>query len=347
MNIIQIPLPLTPSNNYCWVSIDPTTPYSGLTNYYVRYDLTLSGATTNYFTNNVKVYSTVYQGYAPFDCHRVLNDYVTYDLTVLSGLANYWSSPQSILRYTIYETEMSGSTPLTAKQWVFSGYTFNGVVDRDVIFNYLNYVIGPYVSNRSFLTNWIGPMYTRPTDFGSLSWINIGALEMRLDIVEGNGSQATFYTHVQSPNAILFENFGCGYYEVNNMNWYQGFPSTPFTHILDTFNVQSYTLQLTAGPSGAQGRSVVQQFIVDRDCTLMDNIELIWLNDLGGWDFYTFYREYHYGYKIDKTIYNTNDYAMSNTGLMYEAQPKRGETILTNRLTETYHVKSKILNNIN
>lgn len=365
---IQIPTTVSPSSNYMWCIADPaiwTTdpygalvpPYSGITGYYVQYIISNSDTFENYIINNVKIYPDVYKGYAVFDIHRVLNNYVSYETFPLSVFYGFKPSTDSLIKYNVSAFEFSGSTELTSYTKFASGYTFNATVDRNITWNYYDYILT--TNTGRFLTNWIGSYTVRKTDIASLAFFYAFKkiypdCRIKLSICKPDNTIKDYWTFypIITSSAITtqehYQFFGSGYKNING-TWFVDSGGTLITNnILETNSAISYSLCMTSDyiSSGASAKTISEtiDFIIDNDCTLIENIELMWQNDLSGWDFYTFYRERHKTLKSEKITYQKNDYGLYN-GIMQTPQYTIGETVLTNKVTNYYKVKSKILTN--
>ena len=346
LSLIQTPSFVSLSNNYNFIVTDPTTAYSGLTNYYVQYELVNLQNSTTIIKDNVNVYNSVYGGYAIYDTHRVLNNYVTYDTAPLLGALGFYSTINNIFHYGINAYEFTGSTLLSSTINIFSGLTILGVVDRNVTFNYVNYIMdGP---NKKFRTNWIYPYYTRKTDRGSLSFAvkDFTSFKYRMRVeIDGNQIWWSAGTPLTGNTQDRIQYFGSGYYEVDH-TFFTGATGLGF-NILSSVSAKTYKMFLVNDGVGQviqSPLSEVVKFVVDDSCPLIENIELMWLNEMGAYDFYTFYRERHKEYKSTKTLFNKKDYGLSN-GSLIVPQYSRGEVTLNNNIVTNISVISKVLDN--
>ena len=355
-SFVQFPQTITPASNYMWFGTQPSTAFANYSNYYVRFDVyntpVYPGAVP-VFSNNVNVYSGVNAGGAFFDAHRVINDFVTYDLNPI-GKTGVTISTVSWKSYTVSYAEMSGSTILNGP-WFFpngsaplytpSFYAWNAALStKDFAnYNYLNYwTNGVNVVN--FLTNWKGPYNTRMNDHACLGWLQSNiTTAMKLNVTNASGPVGTtYYSTTITGQGMMF--YGTGYADINN-SW--GFGSL---NLLNLLNATSYTVQLVAYPSLTAISSAIT-YNVDKDCSLIEDIELLWVNNLGGWDFYTFYKEEHKFLSSSKTTFMKNNYSykagtLSSPGSGIIAPTSScGEVILTNDVNKSYTLKSKILSN--
>ena len=108
----------------------------------------------------------------------------------------------------------------------------------------------------------------------------------------------------------------------------------PYKYTLQTFDINT------------SGSSEIVTFMIDDNCTLQDEYELIWLNRLGSFSQYTFYREAHDNKIIKKDIYRKNNYQYNTNGTITTPSYLRGETILSIDSNNSYTVKSKVLDDL-
>ena len=344
---IQYPTSVYPANNYMFVVADPSNAYSAITDYYVQFEVFNADTNTSLIKNNVKVYPNVYNGYAVFDIHKVLNNTVSNDIKPILGSLGFYSSQYGFTKYNVNAYEFSGATPLTTYLNFCSGYTFDGVVDRNTTWNQNAFVTT--TPGARFLTNWTYPYYVRVNDRHALSFWNsfTQQYKMVLNVNKPDGSTVLAWTLTSpvSGGTTLdhLQYFGSGYYEVDHTLWTG---ATLYSGILTSNSAVSYTLQLYSVNHSLPWNPVseIAEYIVDNDCTLIENMELMWQNEMGGYDFYTFYRERHKSWKTEKTTYDKIDYSYSN-GQIVTQEYSAGETILTNKVTTHYKVRSKVLDN--
>ena len=444
--------------------------------YYVQFQVTDYNG-NEVFLNNVKAYPTLNRGNVVFDMHKVAKTFVSYDHNVLDDPKGFYSSQYGVYKYLVNAYEYSASSKLSTYLLFTSGYTFNGVVDRNETWDYTDFLTNN--SNGRFLTNWSGDYTTRTTDRHSLSFLNIfntkysmccqvaGYFNVPSTLVNGNftsnisgwtntgwvwsagkaynnqfgagqlsqacliggkeysitfsivnyngglanvyvgagvgpyvysadgtynivvtcggsGAQALTFagdaggndwyldsvsanrTDTQLTTAAFWsldypttgttldhlQYFASGYYDIDHTLWTGStsgatyIPGFGYYNILSSTDALEYKLFLVnyADIGNIMGAplSEVITYNIDYDCALTEPVELMWVNELGGFDFYTFYREVHKYMTSEKETFKKNDYGYIN-GSIVTTQDSRGETVLTNRINKSVLVKSKVL----
>lgn len=267
------------------------------------------------FTERIKAVPKMGTNAAYFSPSRILESYLSYDIT-----AYYTSLPltqtNSMLHYTIQYGEEYG--PTTAAPVVYtnlassSGFTWNG---NSQIENYYQSYLGSYATNfilkfpfndnqGRFLTNCPDTLYVNEADRHSLSAFNFRSTDVSdnsvllangMEVVtwqmSGGSTTSLAYFPGNSGTTIsdrLFH-FGVGPANINGISagyWFSG----PTSNIVDWDRDLYYTVRLinvTAGPVYNVALTQYKTFY-PQPCSKYDNVRIMWLNRLGGWDFYNF-----------------------------------------------------------
>jgi hypothetical protein len=352
-NTINIQDNINPVNNYMWVATTPNPSYVTRTGYYIQTILT--GSNLN-FTNNTYVYNNVYNQNAVWDMHKVLQGYVSYDTQLFNTLqkSNIYATTNTLYNYEFNVREMSGSQVLAQTGFAQGGCVINAAIDRNTQWNAQPYCMYLPGNQSKFLTDWTGSVQVRAYDKANVQWfynpsttgVNVNTGVLMLYDADNN---LLYSGSVQNPYASTLGTYvlamGVGPMEIQNSIWYNNIYGTGGTtsRIFNSYpNTAYYTISLY---SPQVGLMATQRFNIDLGCTLIDNIELIWLNKLGGWSNYSFYREYHNYRDVNRTTYTKNDTTFNGT-TMGTTQYSRGETVLTVDETLKYVLKSKVVNDL-
>jgi hypothetical protein len=174
--------------------------------------------------------------------------------------------------------------------------------------------------------------------------------EIVLNLYDTNGQNyLTVYSHNthMTDTATEILNFGCGPVEINNTTWYEypnsvgPYPSPILSYVgHHTGTLAYYTIGLLLNPNNVE--VATKRFNINFECTLINEIQLYWLNKLGSWSFYTFYKEMHQQKVVSRKNY-TKDDAYWNGSSMTTMPWTRGETVLSVDEQEKWILKSKIL----
>jgi len=230
-------------------------------------------------------------------------------------LINKFSLNDNAVRYVKIRFKVEGSTTATGNAVVIgssadsSQYTlingylkYSDIQYRDATGNF-GYDTGVFqfingVSGRRFLTNAPTTQYANKTDYGTLSFMatpktgdvtnttisyikvqmfaDNGAPYVTIDIdnTDANGGNTTWDSDTK--NQLL--HFGC--YPGNLRNWSSSFEA--FIGMSAYYTIQAYNSSNT---------SISDQFTININCPTkkgFEPIRLTWLNQWGGWDYYTF-----------------------------------------------------------
>ena len=310
----QQPVLLSPGNNYMWFGASRSPAYTNATGYYMRFDVSIGGggiygAGSDIFSNNVSIYSAA-TGNLPlafFDVHRVIEDNLSYDINQI-GLTGWTPSTliptvNSFTKYYVWASEYSGATLLNGP-CAFTGgtvtapagvvatpfYAFNGALSTNIYnaWYFYNYWEDFYLNNGAnaidFLTNWSSPYSVRVNDRHCLSFIQApttGSFTTKMECVvtSPNGATNTYTSHNCSTQLGLYY-FGSGYLETDNYTWINSTGGS-VNNILTINNAVSYTMQLL---QGGTPMSQIMEYVVNTETNNIEDIELIWTNQMGGWD---------------------------------------------------------------
>lgn len=358
MNVIQWPYQNTinihdqvnPVNNYMWMVVQPTPAYASQVGYYMQFRITING--TSHFTNNIYCYSGINGGNAVMDVHKVLQNFVSFDTTAfMTANCNTYVTNNTLGYYSIGCYEYVGSVLQSGFiPYAAGGQFINAAADRNQVWNMQQYIFD--TGNGKFLTDWQGDHYVRMSDRCNLQYYydndstvsSQSVQEVYIHLYDANNNQLMKgYCHNAQMNGGGVLAFGCGPVEVNLQTWYQSPNSggTAYYNILTNYpKTAYYTISLLLNPSNtSQG---LTKFWIDRTDTLIDNAEIFWLNKLGSWSNYTFYKEIHQLKEVVRTAYTKNDFYWNGSS-MGTVPWTRGETVLTVDEDEKWSFKSRVL----
>ena len=348
--LIQSPSLISPVNNYMFISEAPTPAFSGLTNYYIQYNvLDYDNGSNIIMKNNVKVYDAVWRGLAVFDLHEVLQNYVSWDYAPTThGVIN---STNSIFAYDVTVKEYTGSTLLSTSSAILKeAYVINAAIDRNTTWNYTDYRL--INSTGKFLSPWVGPRYYRLKEENILSFLDFTTPRLSgfcIRMYDDYDNQYLFHNDIYywantGATGTLgnLRHFGFAPSNIDGTAFYDS-GGTLYYNIISTYKPMWYEIFAvrTSGGTISQCSEVIK-VIIDRDCTKIRDFQLTWLNKLGGWESYTFYGEVHEYLDIETERYRRIDY--SQVGYQIgTAQKARGEQVLNMDIQRRFSVKSKVL----
>ena len=335
-------------NNPMWVVAAPSS-YSASTGYYVNLKFLPYVSSTEFFSSNINIYPSVYEGNAVFDCHNVIKNRVTYSTLPLTGTTGVYAMSDPLYKYKVFAYDYTGSTITNTNTMFFYGFGLLGGKNQDESeFNYTEYTAS---GGGLFLSPWVGSRTVRMGDTAVLSWLHkfYGSkyiLAIAIDVYCGDGSikNYSYYNNIYA-NITAIETFSCGPREIDKLIWMTGYtvvPTANETNILSSNNATKYVIK---GIDISENNVTEEiEFIIDYYCPLIEDVQLMWLNKYGSYDTYTFYREFRKNLSITKDTYIQNNYEMIN-GIMGTPIWNRGETVLSMDVREEFMVKSKILTN--
>ena len=123
-----------------------------------------------------------------------------------------------------------------------------------------------------------------------------------------------------------------GYVEFTNGTCYKYF-----------VRIVGYTSSLTPWNPYSVHRSETWTFNISCDCSTKTKYKLQWLNELGGWDFYTFDLGSNKSLVIEKSIYQKKLKEIKSTNAYTYNQGNRGRTTYDTKSTLKYVVRSNFL----
>lgn len=343
MDVLQQPILYSPSNNSMWFSVDPTDSYSGLTNFYIQFEIKNGDTNEILSKNNIKVYNNIYSGYGIYDAHNIIKSYLDYDKKPLNKTIGFYASENSILKYKMTISEYTGSTLLST--YVNNYYSFLAVHNLydPKEFDYLDYMY-VNIKKSKFLTDWIGDIYVRETDTYSLKFLQnfmYSPSYMKISILNNNNEIVNYYkkspTFTSDTKNILIY-CGCGPYELENgLYSSDSITGETLTNLISSNSAISYSISLYT--SNGTNIFETKNFIIDRGCIDNKSYQLLWLNEKGGFDGYNFTKESHEYLNITKNIFNKNIYSQVD-GLIVNSQEERNQKILNLNINEEITVSS-------
>lgn len=358
LTLVQEPSTINLSHNYMWLEAKPDGAYSALTGYHVRYEVLNDDTNEILFTNVVKVYDSIWNANAVYDCHKAIQNYLSYDDTLpLTGTYGDYSTTNGLIKIQINAYEYTGNTLVSTTLNFSNFWVFYGGRSRNDIYNFAFTQYMPTNTTSKFLSDWIGNRTVRTNSIGSLKFFSqipgyTAVYKDSLVVVYTDGTYDQYYHVLNSGMATTKDHLkyiGAGYYEVDSAGWLSagtpaiyGVLSTP-PYANSGKTADYYTLHLD--DIGGNQISERVRFDIDRSCSTIDTYQLIWVNKLGGWDWYTFNREVHKSKDLVKTNYRKIDYGIASGTDMGTRTFWRGETILNLDSTDVYTVVSKILDN--
>lgn len=343
---IQSPDALALSNNPMFLVSTPTSAYSGYTGYYVQYEL-YDSSSTLLFQSDVKVYEGIYGGKAVWNMNKVAENYTTYSVHPLTGTTGIYSTPECMFWYKISAKEYNNTSLLYNYANFATGYTIQGAINQEYEFDYTDYIT---TGNGKFLSPWVGKRVVRMTDSFTLSWIhkisNIYIKAIAVDVYCSDGSikNYSYISNVYTASTTV-QNVGIGPREIESMTFQTGYTVTATTDATNILTSNGSTKYIVKGLDASINRCTEEvEFEISTECNLIEDIQLMWLNKLGAWDSYTFYKEFHKQLKIEKETFKKNNFQFLGNKMVVMPY-ERGETILDMDVTEHYTVISKILSN--
>lgn len=360
--IQQQPDTIQPANNYIWCEMDPASVagsgpvFSGLTNYYVQFELYNYDTNQVILKNNVKVYDGIWRGFAVFDMHRVLQNYVSFDYR--PSTIGFADSTYAFYSYGLNVYEYTGATLLSACTNAFghASYVFNGARPKNETWDQHDYYL--MSSAGDFLSDWEGPRYYREQDMNLLAffdrdagagynikWARIKLYKDGAPVTFASGGTSLF---VQSSTGSTpattnerYRYFGCGPYNINWTGMYDSFGNL-FYNIIDIYEPDYYTILFENDMHAVMSETIT--CYIERDCVKIEEVSLHWLNKLGGWETYCFFGEVHQFSDIKRETYRRIDYSQGGSYNMSVAQKTRGTQILNLDVIDRWSVVSKVLN---
>ena len=107
--------------------------------------------------------------------------------------------------------------------------------------------------------------------------------------------------------------------------------------------IVGYTSSLTPWNPYSVHRSETYTFNISCDCSTKTKYKLMWLNELGGWDFYTFDLGSNKSLVIEKSIYQKKLKEIKSNNAYTYNQGNRGRTTYDTKSTLNYVVRSNFL----
>ena len=205
-----------------------------------------------------------------------------------------WNTSSSIVPGVIYAKDkyiFENQIQSTTEYSWNAGFQYKDFLSYDIDDFYISSLPS---SQGRFLTN--GPK-TRKIRLGQIeylsliNWDNSGAYNMKavFKSYTSNGTLIDTYTTILGTSTKVYKvlQLGCG---TENLDTY-----------LDFTNAAYYTLHIEDSIATQISEQIT--FLIDDECYRFTQKHLVWLNRLGGWDFYTF------NLRSDKTIdINRNEY---------------------------------------
>jgi len=233
---------------------------------------------------------------AVFDAHRILENYVTFDLETTSY--GFKSNPNSWRKYQVKFGEeygvSSGIVVYPNEVSASSGYVFNSSLGfvgfKD--FTHSNYLLQG--SGSKFLTN--APLSQNIFEDEN-AWLymmegssgNVGSARVRTYNTAG-GIIATYNFTNPNPDSTADENekfrrFGCG---TRNLNLIDTALMNGASQPIIAAGVASYDITIRTTAAGGAVRSEIRTYVVKEDCGRYKKYRLHFLNELGGFDSFSF-----------------------------------------------------------
>lgn len=300
-------------------------------NFNFIYDVyTGTTGTTLINTERLPVYPDGLGQYSPAG---ILQSLLSYDIPVntIGGV----SQANTMTPYYIYFGEEYGSltTGVTTYRnlaWA-SGYTFTSVLNYDEVpsWNYTAYTPQESVLyGASFLTKGPNTVYVRENDRETISFLNLsgtttGASQfMVVDVYAQSGGSVQFVSQNgpvlsgTAKNTLI--HFGIGPW---NLNQIPNALLTGGTQPMIDFDRDSYyTVNFySAGDAFTFPTPLfsARTYSLDSSCTKYQPVRLMWLNSLGGWDYYNFILVSRTTMNVSRLTYKRNlsyNYSVGNLG---------------------------------
>jgi len=314
ITITKTPKDLAPGYNPMIYVANTTTAVGTKTNFSFVVDVYLSGSGTKAFrylqppdpvTNECII-----------DIHRVIEKYLTSDIYDTTNTAGSVICSNSLIDYVVEFGEAFDDPTYT----IYDGLTVDS--SRDAINasltkqNYLDWDFDDYKTNgltKKFLTNSTSTLYTSINDYGALYFYKFATL----------AGYATEYKTYDSAGALI------GTYQaaVSNSEDIKYTPANPASinlvtlssgvqPVIDT-NVATYTVQIIQTGTGFD-RSEIKTFVIREKCGY-DVYSMAFLNALGGFDKFNFYKRSDVTKKIERRTMKTVDFSADGAGGVSES----------------------------
>ncbi len=291
-----------------------------------------------------------------FSANRVLENYLSYDLPQNTVT---WALNQNCAAcYNIKIGEQYAINPATGAT-NYSGLTnvegivWNGALQYQYLpnYDYVSYLLTGSTtgSSANFLSYQPDNILIRPNERASLSAIVNPKIvpcdeadTMFITVYQNSGGTRTYevfnipYSSTTSVSAFIVEHFGSGLWnlaQLNSGNTY-AFSGAPFP-VINLSTDYMYALQVvgTFCDGGRRYISKLQFYTIDNSCGKYETVRLMWINSLGGADYFTFTL-------VDRISY-------SNTRSTYQkvlpynySLGQRGNTVLDSDIQQSRQVNS-------
>lgn len=245
-------------------------------------------------------------GTLQFSPARILESYLSYEIdynnnySLPPDLTGGTVATNSALLYWLRFGESYGASGAIVQYTGLtnaSGYTFNGVLPYEKLPYWKS--SGYTYSGKTFLTNMPNPMLINSTDVATISFFNNlsanTATYIQLTTYQNSGGTVQYNlnnlayssnTWTYAPNII--NHFGTGISNLNNSNSLVlgGGITIPLVNINTDYQ---YSIQLCYSSFGTlYPLSQIQFYIINNRCSKYQPVRLMWKNQLGGWDYFSF-----------------------------------------------------------
>ena len=200
-------------------------------------------------------------------------------------------------------------------------------------------------NTRKFLTNFRDVRLVKSTDSGTVSFYDSTGVgnkvtHMLVKTYDSTGALIGNYTIIQSPSITTYrQDYRCFPKNLSTVTSYNLVTSTTTT-VFDS-NVASYTIQAINGSSyptvSFTAVSEILEFEVDDTCSKWDNVRLVFMNRLGGAEYFNFDMLSEKTTNISRTEYTKILPYNYSTG-------DRGDTVLSQLVQDNITVNTDFVN---
>jgi len=296
-----------------------------------------------------------------FNVARILQSYVSQDHNK-HAIGSMTTAPNSMDAFTLkffYEYAATANdeptqypaAAVTTTDYVVNG-TFTPVFNDYDTTNASNYILD---SDTSKLLSVYNPqkLVAQPTDQGIIAFINgttnapwnSNPAYIHVAYYESDGTalQSGYFTTSPSPSSAssAFQFFlYFGIYPANLETQSADANLKPSANTGWSY----YTVQTASSTTLSGNETSAQYKITRKGACKYTPIRLAWWNELGGWDYYTFYSRNVHKQRIQRSDYREvtgNSYNANGTGIDYAAKPYEGGLKVSNvKTTNTWQLNT-------
>jgi len=287
--------------------------------------------------------------------NRIFENYLTYDLQ--PTISTPTTKPNSIISGSVIagQSWSSGSVTVTGStEDLGTVYLINAAFDyKDEL---LKDIESQYIPESGSKSNFLTEHYTgsiKLTDYATLGMLNGNASQYAITTYTSDGTYIAGYKYdlTAAPSGLYEKSLELPSGPVNlnagtKDKWNTVSASwEPYTGSIVDSSVSYYDVY--ASYYGDYEITHRRRYTVDTECTKYDNVQVMWLNKFGAWEYFTFDKVSRDNIEKDNTPYRRRYYKHNASNRYDYTAGDRAQTILTSDIQESITLVSNYVNDNN